>query len=513
MKILFLTVLLATAQLSCLEAKAQMGAALRWADLSDEQLAVFVKPCIEPLIERYLPLEIEFIKRVCGLVDEETFELDQDGREAINGIAKKLSQALRQQQPGKHVQKLVAINGQAVTVPTDFDQEIVTAPGRAMRKLLTQALKARWPSAWEQFNAEQDRLTALRKRARILIEVAALDECLLLSSRQRQELCELLGEPMADAWWRPVSAVRFAPEFQQLLNAIAGDSLGGFAIPEAWLAKVLRPAQLADFNELQRPQAIEVVIVQAAMERQPAVLVPGQLVAAAPQRRVVRTGPSQQHLQKQLTRHIERLIDNIDADCGLTPSQRDKLRLAGMLDIEHWRDQLPPVEQSAAGQEVIVQKKQVASPAPQPPVAIFSESESYWQKALQSRLSDEQKQKLAIAQRERLEFQRQALIEAVVAGYERSAALTSSQCEKLSAVLNVTLAEVDPDAAPDWRLVWLQRIVQLPAEAFDGVFFDFQRPATSQHQTALGNIPVDGPEHRQVPLKDWARPAVNFIVD
>ncbi|HQU47168.1 MAG TPA: hypothetical protein PK867_30465, partial [Pirellulales bacterium] len=137
----------------------------------------------------------------------------------------------------------------------------------------------------------------------------------------------------------------------------------------------------------------------------------------------------------------------------------------------------------------------VPATGPRLPPAIFDDAGSAFQKEFEHRLSDQQKGRLATAWRERRDFQRQALAEAVVVGFERSAALTSAQCEKLSSALNEALATGDEDtarltpagraAASDWQLKCLHRIAQLPAETLQPLFFDSQWPAAGRQQGRL----------------------------
>ena len=81
--------------------------------------------------------------------------------------------------------------------------------------------------AWQKLHAERVRIEKRRKQAAILEDVAMLDETLLLSSTQRQELCKLLaGKPAMP--WQPInSIVILNPQVQQLFAMLSRGGVYG----------------------------------------------------------------------------------------------------------------------------------------------------------------------------------------------------------------------------------------------------------------------------------------------
>ena len=449
---------------------------------------------IDPLHIALL-LEVQFMAKVGELTADESERLRQEGERAI---ARRGNRVGRVAVGGQRVvqRQMVVINGRAQAVDEPLSLVV--------RRELTPLLKLISRGGWEKFDAERERLETRRKQAAMMTQLAELD----LSSQQWSKFCELLATPRSDAWWRPTNVNRpLAPDAQWQQASIAGGGLGGFVIPEAELAAIFRPAQLAAFKELQRTVAEDLVVVQQAAGQAvppgaapvPAVVAPvapparaAVAMAAVAQGRqglkrvVVRRGAPVEEQQRRLSAHLQRLVDDVDAACELTPAQRDKLLLAGKLDIDRVRESSPPLEMAPEGQEVFVQVVQVPAANSQLPVTIFDGESSAYQKALRQRLPDDQKQKLAEAQRERREFRRQALVEAVVCGLARAAALTSAQCDELSFVLNEAAASDDEKA--NWRADCLRCIAQLPAEKVATVLFDFQLPAASQQLAQLAEV-------------------------
>lgn len=482
----------------------------------------------EPL-ERRLSMEIQLARIHCQPDKGQDAALRIAAMNAFVRVGEKIIADLGGQ-PANAGRGIVVVNGRGLVAPAGFDQDLLTAPQRAFRRELTQALKTTSPDLAQKLDVEAQRLDRLHKRAAIRIQVAGLDEVLLLSIRQRDDLCNLIDDPVSDAWWRPdLSAAAFTSEAQQLLGAVGGGKLGALNIPEVWLAKFLTPRQLECYQELQRPRREEMILVEEPAPPAAVKAPPGMVAPRRIQRRLVRRGPILEDQQRQLHDYLTRSVDDLEAACGLTKSQREKLLVAGSLDINHWRELLPPPEKLPEGQKVVVQQVNVAGPAPALPVAMFGTPGSYYQKVLQSQLIEEQKQKLLAAEKERRLFQQQAIVEAVVCGYEHAASLTAAQCDELSRWLNDRLPQADYDASRDWRTECLRRLVAIAVER-DRAVFGFQRPAAGEHRMQLGRIPVQVADGRPIPLGQIevgaplprappnaapaaARPAANIVVD
>lgn len=368
---------------------------------------------------------------------------------------------------------------------------------RNARRILAVVLKRISPAAREKFDAESQQLEARRRRAAGMILVAELDEALLLSSEQREELREILA-PGRGAPFAPMN--NFSPLFPLRFpqkNSIAAGTLGSFAVPEPKLSALLRPGQLASYAEFGRPAMQEEIIIEQLVRR-PAADAPalrpgtGRTVAAGAKVRVrreavdkhgVRHRLSQAELLQRLETDLSRRVEDVAQSCDLTERERDALILAGKLDILALRERAP--QEELPGEEMVFETvSRVPAISSRLPRPIFGDAGSAFQKALERRLSAEQKKKLAAAWRERREFQRQALAEVAVVGFERSAALTSAQCEKLSSALYEALAAGDKDAAQqapadqgpasDWQIECLRRIASLPDETLQPLFLDFQ---------------------------------------
>jgi hypothetical protein len=189
-------------------------------------------------------------------------------------------------------------------------------------------------------------------------------------------------------------------------------------------------------------------------------------------RRVLRQGPTLEVQELRLIQYIDERLDDIHCACDLSEAVRGKLLMAAKLDLARLREQLSsrPPDKLNDGEELVVQKMQVRWPTPLP-LEILRGPDSHFQKAL-GRLADDQKKKFAVADAERRAFQRPALVVTVVAGFERTAALTAEQCEALAKLF-------------DWRCECLRRMAHLPFERLQPLLFDFQQAGAQQQHTQL----------------------------
>jgi Ca2+-binding EF-hand superfamily protein len=478
-------------------------------------------------LERVLPLELQFARHVCPLTDEQSAALAHDGQSAIERLVEKSGTGTRKTtvagatSGGGGVASAGAFPA-AARVPTGIQLAIVRAPHLLLRRELAEALRSRSekrdaaggdspavPDVWQKLDAERIQADERRKLAASLQHVAMLDEALLLSGKQRQELCDLLATDASDAWWqdRGRAVVVLDSQVEPIFALFSNSGFVGLFVPEAELAKRLTDRQLVIYKELQQPHEEEVVFAQQALPKPagaaaaaaPAPAVPvapralgnkaggGQVIQGAnalqprARRRVLRQGPTIEDQERRLTGYLEQRLDEIDAACGLGEAARAKLSLSAKLDLARMREQLSsrPPDKLNDGEEIVVQKVQVGGAVPLP-LEVFTGQESHFQKSLQGRLSLDQKTKLVAADGQRRTLQRQALVEAVVAGFERTAALTSAQCDKLAAVLNEALADVDVADAAAWRAECLRRISGIPFERLQPLFFDFQQQAAIQ---------------------------------
>ncbi|MGH7136355.1 MAG: hypothetical protein ACREHD_11485 [Pirellulales bacterium] len=226
---------------------------------------------------------------------------------------------------------------------------------------------------------------------------------------------------------------------------------------------------------------------RAAAEQQAAaeLAVARQAAQGQVQVQVVRRDLPAQERERRLAEHLRMRIDFIDAACGLSPVQRDKLLLAGKLDVKRL-DEPAPLAQKQAPAELGLRVRRVRLPGGVSlPIAIFNEARSYFRKSVEGRLSEEQKQRLAAAERERRAFERQAIVAAAVIGFEHAALLTAEQCDALAEALNAALADDDHSDRLDDRLFWADGMARLPEEKLRPLFADFQWPLAQGRQKWL----------------------------
>lgn len=428
-----------------------------------------------PSSER-LELEVELIAKVAGLNREQAGSLLECGKREIGGHGGAFLQAEMANERAVRGW----LNGQFHAMP----RPLTESSEWALRRALLPPLKRISPDAHARFNEERQRLEAYQKIAAALAQVAAFDECLLLSGEQRTRLLELLSLPTSDAWWRPTGIPpMLATSVGESLTAVAGGELGNFIVPEVDLNSVLRPSQKTAFKLLRDPVRNELVLEQKKKALPGAAIGPVAPGVAEADVRIAHQGPRAEQQRERLAVGLHQRIAEVDAICSLTVAQREKLRLAGQLDIERIRMPEPPAEESARDDDMI-RIIRVSIGTASLPLAVFSNDGSYFQKALRGRLIDEQKQKLAVAQRERRAFQRQALIAAAVIRFERGAALTAAQCRELADLIARSLADVDL-SSPGWREACLRTIAGLRDEKLRPLCFDCQLPALVGAQSQL----------------------------
>jgi hypothetical protein len=343
------------------------------------------------------------------------------------------------------------------------------AVGPSLGRELTPILKDISRTAWEKFDAERQRLDVRRRNAALLAQVVELDEALLLTGEQRTALCERLVRPDSDAWWRPENVnPLLMPAGHRVPAAVSRGNLGCFVIPEAELTRILCPAQFAAFKEFQSPLREPVTVVELA----------DAAATWRPVRRVVVRRVPRLYFQLRLKTYLGRFVENADAVCRLSENQRQRLLLAGTLDIERFCDEQRRSD-FAEGHDAGVPMPELSASI-ETNCDIFNHVDSRYQKTLRGRLNKEQKQELATAEDERFRFRRLAFVEAVVVGLERFAALTSDQCDALAAMFLQVISEADEGATGNWRCRALRGIGQIPEENTKPVFFDFQWTAAQK---------------------------------
>jgi hypothetical protein len=383
---------------------------------------------VEPLGE-VLAREVGFMAKVGQLTPEETEELSLEARKTLRRWGARIDNA-------------------------------ALAP--SLRRELTPLLKDISRPAWQKYDAERERLETRRRHAAVLVQVAELDEAIVLTNEQRTMLCARLPKVAAanDLWDRRPSAT----PTPRLPVAISAGILPGCDIPDQLLATVLWPTQFAAYKQLKGHRAQQVTLVEQGGNPM-----------------VIGRQPALNEQLRQLRIYLDRLVDTADTECRLSDTQRNKLTLAGKIDIELFHERYLTVD--AIADQDPIQKLARFAALGEVARATFSDPVSNYQRTLSARLTKDQQEKLCAAERERHAFRWQVLTEAVVVGFERSAAMTAAQCAELTQFL--TLAVPAGRSATDWRIGCLKAIVDLPQDRLRSFFDDAQWSAAKRQLLEL----------------------------
>lgn len=442
-------------------------------DSSAEDSAALVEQYTKPLLDR-LPLELHFLTEVCELNDDQIAVLQQHANHDIGQLRDELSTAPARHDRDNSSQNALFVQTLVAGVPPGFCREALRTPAVALRKELARAIADAWPDAAMKFDSEVRRLNAYRKRAGARAKVCDIDAVLLLSEQQRMELCEQLMLTTTDDWWQTANRGPAGNDpGEQLLAAVAHGSLCTFLLSAVEWQKVLRPVQLSRYQELWGSRTIEIVFIRAPTGTT----------------REIRRGTKPAELEHGLTAHLNQWVDEIDSACQLTSSQREKLLLAGKLDIEAFKAHLPPLPQELAeGEKLLATEVPAASGKHVIPWSVLTSQSSHFQRSLQGRLTEVQKHSWAALEGERRTFQRQAVVAAVVAGFERAASLAPQQCESLAAAVEAALTKDDLDDPVHWQLAYLRRIAELPEAKWRSWFAELQWPFAREQHLQLAEI-------------------------
>ena len=429
--------------------------------------------------------EVHFMAKVGHLTPSETESLKNVGEQTIiRHLGPTTSGAA-----GRLVRReVVVVNGRG-----EVREELNEPPPRAVRRELAPVLRSISQQAWEQFESERERLDRRRKHAEILAQVAAFDEALLLTREQREKFCNLLSARWTDVWRGRINENSGADPARLCLTAVG--AMGFFSIPDVELAAALRPDQVAAFKLVQLPTQEEIVALQAAaapVARNNAAIgaqvgVRVVVQQAEVERKVVRQGLLISELRQRLESLLERFIDDAEDSCALSEAQKQTLLLAGKLDLDRYFQQhAESTAKPQPGQQVVLMHRQIAGANVRLP-DIFSEG-SFFQKALHSRLSAEQLEDLAGAQRERARFAQQMVLENLVVALAEPAALTSEQCERLETALAPEIVPTNSAANPSrWRRETLHRISELAIVPLQPLFEEWQWPSAREYLDQLAD--------------------------
>jgi hypothetical protein len=435
---------------------------------------------LEPLRE-VIERETEFMAKVGELTAGERERLKQDGAQAI------------ERRGGLFVNRNNLGNRRVVVKMNGLNaaRRVLETPDQAVRLALTPVLKSISPDAWKKFKSARERLDLRQKQANVLIQIAALDEALLLTGEQREKLSNLLSARWTDVWRGPAHDDAAADPVQ--LCSTAAGAMDLFTIPDVELNDILRPDQVAAFKLIQLPTTLETVLVEppqaaqgAANQNNGAVeqVLEAGLVRQA-RLKIVYHGLPPAEERERLQSLLERIVEDTDVHVHLDEAQKQKLLLAGKLDLERHLQQHAAQEDGQPGKIVGRHRTQIAG-AKLRLAPIFSDSASVFQKALHSRLSAGQLETLAEAEHQRGLFHRRAVLATVALAVSNHAVLTDVQAEQVEKRLAESVAA--PTNALDlaaWRRATLEQLGALRPADFKPLVDDWQWPATREYVEEL----------------------------
>ncbi|MGH7136996.1 MAG: hypothetical protein ACREHD_14745, partial [Pirellulales bacterium] len=185
--------------------------------------------------------------------------------------------------------------------------------------------------------------------------------------------------------------------------------------------------------------------------------------------------------RRRLELLLERLVEDVDACAVLDDEQKQKLSLAGKLDLDRYGQKQATLEKPMPNRVLVASTRVIAGSKIQLP-PILSDPSSSFQKALHSRLSAQQREKLAKAECGRVWFRERVLLQAFTVALAERAALTDDQIEPLQKCLAVRLCDsTHTDAVWTWRRTMLHRLADLQPEEIEPLLDDWQRPAARDY--------------------------------
>lgn len=431
---------------------------------------------------RQLRIEHCVVGKACELGPEGLAALDKLEDELLRRAKENFSHALEGRDANRRVvfsdkRRLVVMNDRVVAVSGAVSAEELRASQASVIEDVDAAVRQSMPaSVAERLAAERKRLAEKGRQTQICSLVAAMDETLLLSDKQREKLSRLIGSLWKDAWssvairaepTSPTPALKSSLTLRAKLRGLGGV----FDLPDAALAPLLKPAQRAMWKQLREPLDQELTALQSRLDMAARVRAQGLAAAAGVRRNDVRRGfvmqefggvmravPLQAVAQgnrrvrfsaekpKAATKEIpavktacfELLLESLGETCSLSPQMREKLKWAGKLDLhrdaarvvklqEKLQTQLQPAEQERALRELV----QVLTPD-----ALLPESDSLLRKAVDSRLTAEQRQRWSEFEERRRQFQRQADVQRQILLCSQRATLTVAQWDAFAELLN-----------------------------------------------------------------------------
>lgn len=492
--------------------------------LSDVPEAVLGAPVDSPfeLFCERLDGELSFVARACQLTPEERQAVAAVRDEIVGQFKPLLQRQAAGQAPGAAVQRMAAVNGQVVVLDARGAAQVLI-PDRIIRAQVDLAVNAALSKErLATLEGERQRMERKSRWGRVLALAAAVDEAMLMSDEQFARLCDYL----ADNWrpvWAQVSAGPFLAYGATPLQTAKARGLGGvFDLFDAALEPLLRPAQMAAWREMRtlhieaqapivvppnrllwnnrqiqvrgaraarivRPANGALLVIQAGAAAPVAVPIqPAPAAGGRPLAEGERAAPGQPPIvepPRELAMLLELLVEDAALTAELSKDQRETLLLAGKLDIQRYRaereaelrERFEQVDEAPGNEKPRVQTETVAASNP------FSSPNSRFRKALASRLSNEQLQRLAQVERKRCELRREAVVQTFVRDFDERMKLTADQWDALADAFRQRLPPVAGDhAEPDAISDAAACIEHVSSAELRGHFDESQWPAAEQ---------------------------------
>lgn len=443
------------------------------------------KTSFEQFCER-LDGELGFVARACRLTPDERAKLDE-----VRGVILGRFKPLLERQAGPAVaggaERMVAVNGQVVILNARGAAEVLV-PDRIIQsqvELAAETVLSKERRA--ALAAERQRMEEKSRQAHVLALAAAVDEAMLLSDDQLKRLSDYLYDNWRPVWGQVAASQLSAPRATPLQSAKARGLGGVFDLFDADLEPLLRPAQMAAWREMRTLRVDQPVqemalpnglllkdgriVVQGAgalqvfrnangegvlIQRGGAkmrVMLPIQPAPAAggrPLAEAERASPNHPPVvepPKELAMLLELLVEDAASAVELSEAERETLVLAGKLDINRYRteretelrERFEHADEAPGNEKPRVQTETAAAWNP------FADAKSRFRKALASRLSAAQLQRLTEVERKRRQRCREAAVQALVREFDERTRLTSEQWDALADVLRRRLPPLSGD--------------------------------------------------------------------
>jgi hypothetical protein len=160
---------------------------------------------LDPLIEQYrqqfrpaLRAELHLVRAVCGLTDEQRKQLAHEGQGLLESTAKKFAEIQLRMMKGRGANPAIDFR--------EFLQQCVAALAKAHLS----------PEQSARYQAEVEARAENHKRVAVLNLVSKIDQDLILSAAQRDELCESLSSNWNNLWCQQLELLSYNQFFPDI---------------------------------------------------------------------------------------------------------------------------------------------------------------------------------------------------------------------------------------------------------------------------------------------------------